>query len=108
MEFSYDFEPSSSAKADDPVSPSVLFIRVTEFHPAARWILTPNFGEAMGNLVRAFFAIAVLFAASVGAAAQTYPSRPVTIVLPYTAGGAVEAVARLLGERLARGSAGRS
>src|SRR5712675_1352676 len=36
------------------------------------------------------------------ACAQDYPSRPVTIVLPYTAGGAVEAVARLLGERLAQ------
>src|SRR5258705_9705082 len=34
------------------------------------------------------------------ACAQDYPSRPVTIVLPYTAGGAVEAVARPLGERL--------
>src|SRR5712671_5704166 len=31
------------------------------------------------------------------ACAQDYPSRPVTIVLPYTAGGAVEAVAQRLG-----------
>jgi hypothetical protein len=52
MEFSHDFEPSSSAKADDPVSTSVLFIRVTEFHPVVWWILdaprargmTANFG----------------------------------------------------------------
>jgi len=37
-----------------------------------------------------------------GVAAQDYPERPVTIVLPYTPGGSVETIARLLGERLAQ------
>jgi tripartite-type tricarboxylate transporter receptor subunit TctC len=46
--------------------------------------------------------LAILAAPAGRAIAQDYPTRPVTIVLPYTAGGAVEAVARLLGERLAQ------
>src|SRR3712207_3523221 len=35
-----------------------------------------------------------------GAAGQTFPSRPITIVVPFAAGGATDVVARLLGERL--------
>src|SRR5207248_6059507 len=38
------------------------------------------------------------------AAAQTYPSRPITMIVPYAAGGSVDAVARIiapgLGQRL--------
>lgn len=49
----------------------------------------------------AVLAIAILPAAAFG---QTYPSRPITIIVPYAAGGSVDAVARVvankLGERL--------
>jgi tripartite-type tricarboxylate transporter receptor subunit TctC len=34
------------------------------------------------------------------AAAQEYPSKPIRIIVPYTAGGGVDIVARLLGEKL--------
>ena len=34
------------------------------------------------------------------AAAQTYPSRPVTIAVPYAAGGGVDVVTRLVAQRL--------
>jgi tripartite-type tricarboxylate transporter receptor subunit TctC len=34
------------------------------------------------------------------AAAQTYPSRPITIVVPFPAGGPLDAVARILSERM--------
>jgi tripartite-type tricarboxylate transporter receptor subunit TctC len=45
-------------------------------------------------------AIAVLFLASATmASAQSYPSRPITIVVPTTAGGPPDASARILGER---------
>jgi tripartite-type tricarboxylate transporter receptor subunit TctC len=46
-------------------------------------------------------AIAVLLAATATAAsAQSYPSRPITIVVPTTAGGPPDAIARILGERM--------
>ncbi len=33
--------------------------------------------------------------------AQTYPSKPITMIVPYAAGGSVDAVARLVSDRLA-------
>ena len=44
---------------------------------------------------------AVLFALkSAPVMAETYPSRPVTIVVPYPAGGSVDGVARIIAQRL--------
>ena len=42
----------------------------------------------------------MLASAAAVAAAQTYPSKPVTIVLPYAAGGNTDAIARTLANRL--------
>src|SRR6476620_2915589 len=38
--------------------------------------------------------------ATAPAAAQTYPSRPITLVVPYPAGGGVDAMARMVGQKL--------
>lgn len=43
---------------------------------------------------------AVLPAASRIAGAQTYPARPITVIVPYAAGGPADALARTLGERM--------
>lgn len=34
------------------------------------------------------------------ASAQTYPARPITVIVPFPAGGATDSLARLLGERM--------
>ena len=55
----------------------------------------------------AAIAIAASFAFVENAQAQTYPSRPVTIVVPFPAGGPTDALARVLAERM-KGALGQS
>jgi tripartite-type tricarboxylate transporter receptor subunit TctC len=46
---------------------------------------------------------AIAFAAWLGignAAAQSYPSKPITVIVPFAAGGATDVLARFLGERM--------
>jgi len=54
--------------------------------------------KKIGHLV----AGAALLLASAGAHAETFPSRPVHILVPYAAGGAVDVLARTLGQSLAK------
>ena len=44
-------------------------------------------------------ALAIL-AGTVGAAAQSYPSRPITMIVPFAAGGVTDIVARIVSERM--------
>jgi len=46
--------------------------------------------------------VAILALAAGMAGAQTYPSKPVTVVVPFSAGGPTDTIARLLGERMGR------
>jgi tripartite-type tricarboxylate transporter receptor subunit TctC len=51
--------------------------------------------------MRRFIAIACLLAAATSAAAaDTFPSRPVTMVVPFGAGGPTDALARILAQRM--------
>jgi tripartite-type tricarboxylate transporter receptor subunit TctC len=45
-------------------------------------------------------ALALLIASIATAAAETYPSRPVTIVVPYPAGGPTDTLARILADHM--------
>jgi tripartite-type tricarboxylate transporter receptor subunit TctC len=45
-------------------------------------------------------ALALIFALPPPAAAQAYPVRPITMIVPYPAGGGVDAMGRLIGQRL--------
>src|SRR6266545_8208168 len=45
---------------------------------------------------------AVLTLAGSAAAGQTFPDRPITMIVPYAAGGSSDVLARLIGERLSK------
>src|SRR5215469_5636498 len=69
----------------------------------------PSRRETMGRssfagALRAVAALSVLLATAGGAACaeQTYPSRPVHVLVPYPPGGAVDIVARTMGDELAK------
>ena len=46
------------------------------------------------------FGVASAVATAPAALAQAYPSRPITIIAPFPAGGSIDTVARVIGERM--------
>jgi tripartite-type tricarboxylate transporter receptor subunit TctC len=52
--------------------------------------------------IRARLAAALLCLLPLAAAADEFPTRPVTIVVPFAAGGPTDTIARILGERMTR------
>jgi tripartite-type tricarboxylate transporter receptor subunit TctC len=55
--------------------------------------------HARGSLLAAA-AVGFAMAGPLPAAAQDYPSRPITIVVPFPAGGSIDAVARVIADRM--------
>ena len=45
-------------------------------------------------------ALLATFALAAPASAETYPSHPITVVVPFSAGGPTDAMMRILGERM--------
>jgi tripartite-type tricarboxylate transporter receptor subunit TctC len=57
--------------------------------------------EPAGGVMKKLLTLLVAsLAGIVGANAQTYPARPITMVVPFAAGGPVDTVARILSERM--------
>lgn len=54
----------------------------------------------MRQFMNSLFAIGVLLFAAVSASADTYPSRPVTLIVPWAAGGGSDAMGRMVGSLL--------
>ncbi|MFG1359715.1 tripartite tricarboxylate transporter substrate-binding protein [Xanthobacter pseudotagetidis] len=54
------------------------------------------------RIFKAALALAAAVGLSSAAGAQTYPTRPVTMVVPFTAGGPTDTVARLIAESMSR------
>ena len=60
--------------------------------------------KCLNRLLAAVVALAAVTGSNLGsilgAAADTYPSRPITIVVPYAAGGLFDSIARALAESM--------
>src|SRR5947208_8017774 len=54
----------------------------------------------MKRLLAAGCLLAAMAAMAAGAAAQPYPARPVTMIVPFGAGGPTDALARIVAERM--------
>jgi tripartite-type tricarboxylate transporter receptor subunit TctC len=52
---------------------------------------------------RAFVVLATLALAPVAAGAQAYPNKPLRIIVPFAAGGAIDVIARLVGGKVSEG-----
>ena len=52
------------------------------------------------NALRFACVLAITFGSISTGTAQVYPSRPVTIVVPFSAGGPTDTLARIMGERM--------
>ena len=51
----------------------------------------------------AVLVLAALVVARIAAAADKYPLHPITLIVPFPAGGGVDAVARIVADKLAAG-----
>jgi tripartite-type tricarboxylate transporter receptor subunit TctC len=59
---------------------------------------TPRQEDSMKRLIVA--AIVAVLAGNAPAGAETFPSRPITVIVPFAAGGPTDALARILGDKM--------
>ena len=54
----------------------------------------------MRRIVLAMIAVAATSGIAGSAEAQSFPSRPITMIVPFAAGGPTDVIARVIGERM--------
>jgi tripartite-type tricarboxylate transporter receptor subunit TctC len=54
----------------------------------------------MSRMVVALLALTAFLLRAGSATAQTFPSRPITLIVPYAAGGPTDTIARVIGDRM--------
>jgi tripartite-type tricarboxylate transporter receptor subunit TctC len=59
--------------------------------------------RAMASFVRLLIAVIALGMSAAAAPAQTYPSRPIKLIVPFPPGGPVDVMARVVAQRLSAG-----
>jgi hypothetical protein len=79
--------------------------------PAAAWPCAPESRnrEAAMTIIRIAAIMLALFGIATedrAAVAQTYPSKPIKLVVPYPPGGPNDVIARILAQKLAEGLGG--
>jgi tripartite-type tricarboxylate transporter receptor subunit TctC len=60
------------------------------------------FRMPQGKTIRSLLAAAIISLTAAGAHAETFPTKPVRILVPYAAGGAVDVLARTIGQSLSK------
>ena len=82
-----------------------FFDRAAAHHPARTFIVFEGrhwaYGE-VSELATRIACSALLAAAASVVQAQGFPSKPIRVIVPYTAGGVVDVIARSVGERMAQ------
>src|SRR5258706_11850326 len=63
-------------------------------------MVPPDPEENMRKTFSFIAALAICLAGLTAASAQTYPSRPITMVIPFAAGGPTDILGRLVGQRM--------
>jgi tripartite-type tricarboxylate transporter receptor subunit TctC len=78
-------------------SPASMFgVGPRRFRPSMIRVLAVRIARSVTGVLAA----AVLLAGTQAAPAQTYPTKPIRLIVPYAAGGGTDAVARSVGKRL--------
>ena len=72
----------------------------SSFDSPSSWIATIGRGRRLVFLIAMIAALLLPALVPQWACAETYPSRPITIIIPLAAGGAIDAVARFLQPKL--------